>query len=40
VIYTRVGEIALDGEALFFHETLAGAFSRAGFQVEPPSTIR
>jgi hypothetical protein len=29
-----VGELTLDGEAIFFHETLAGAFSRAGFVVD------
>ena len=34
VVYTHVGEITLDGEAVFFHETLAGAFSRAGFVVD------
>jgi hypothetical protein len=34
VIYTHVGEITLDGEAIFFHETLAGAFSRAGFIID------
>ena len=33
-MYTHVGEITLDGEAIFFHETLAGAFSRAGFLVD------
>jgi hypothetical protein len=34
VIYTHVGELTLDGEAIYFHETLAGAFSRAGFIVD------
>jgi hypothetical protein len=28
VVYTHVGELTLDGEALFFHETLAGAFAQ------------
>jgi hypothetical protein len=34
VIYTHVGELTLDGEAIYFHESLAGAFSRAGFVVD------
>ena len=33
VLYTHIGELTLDGEALFFHESVAGAFSRAGFVV-------
>ena len=34
VIFTHVGELTLDGEAMHFHETLQGAFSRAGLQVD------
>ena len=34
VIYTHLGEITLDGEAVSFHETLSGAFSRAGFRID------
>jgi hypothetical protein len=34
VIYTHLGEITLDGEAVSFHETLSGAFSRAGFTID------
>ena len=34
VVYTHAGELTLDGEAVSFHETLAGAFSRAGFRVD------
>jgi hypothetical protein len=34
VVYTHVGELTLDGEAVYFHESLAGAFSRAGFVVD------
>jgi hypothetical protein len=34
VIYTHLGEITLDGEAISFHETLSGAFSRAGFAID------
>jgi hypothetical protein len=34
VIYTHLGEITLDGEAVSFHETLSGAFSRAGFAID------
>ena len=34
VIYTHLGEITLDGEAIFFHEKLEGAFARAGFKVD------
>jgi hypothetical protein len=34
VVYTHVGELTLDGEAIYFHESLAGAFSRAGFVVD------
>lgn len=35
VIYTHIGELTLDGEAMFFNERIAGAFSRAGFVVDP-----
>jgi hypothetical protein len=34
VLYTHVGELTLDAEAIFFHETLEGAFSRAGLKVQ------
>jgi len=34
VIYTHVGELTLDGEAINFHESLKGAFTRAGLQVD------
>mmetsp|Transcript_79007 Transcript_79007/g.118801 ORF Transcript_79007/g.118801 Transcript_79007/m.118801 type:complete len:1012 (+) Transcript_79007:44-3079(+) len=34
VIYTHLGEITIDGEQLSFHESLDGAFSRAGFEVD------
>jgi hypothetical protein len=34
VVYTHLGEIILDGEAVSFHETLSGAFSRAGFAID------
>ncbi len=34
VIYTHLGEITLDGEAVSFHEALNGAFSRAGFAID------
>jgi hypothetical protein len=34
VIYTPLGEITLDGDALSFHEALSGAFSRAGFIID------
>ena len=34
VVYTHLGEITLDGEAVSFHETLSGAFSRAGFAID------
>ena len=34
VIYTHLGEITLDGDALSFHEALSGAFSRAGFVID------
>jgi len=29
-----VGELTLDGEAINFHESLKGAFTRAGLQVD------
>ncbi len=32
-LYTHIGEIQLDGEDLFFHERIAGAFADAGFRV-------
>ncbi|EKX40528.1 hypothetical protein GUITHDRAFT_113314 [Guillardia theta CCMP2712] len=34
VIYTHLGDITLDGEVIVFHESLQGAFTRAGFQVD------
>jgi hypothetical protein len=34
VLYTHIGEITLDGDAISFHEALKGAFSRAGFKVD------
>jgi len=44
VIYTHVGELTLDGEAINFHESLKGAFTRAGsllspFILRPPSLL-
>ena len=34
VLYTHVGELTLDGEAIVFEEALAGAFQRAGLRVD------
>ena len=34
VIFTHIGELTLDGDAMFFHESIAGAFSRAGLRVD------
>ena len=34
VLFTHIGELTLDGEAMFFHESIAGAFSRAGLKVD------
>eukprot|EP00961_Rhodomonas_salina_P191357 2582039-Rhodomonas_salina.1 len=34
VLYSSLGELTLDGEAIFFHERLEGAFLRAGFTVD------
>jgi hypothetical protein len=34
VIYTHVGELELDGEGIFFEESLQGAFQRAGLKVD------
>jgi len=34
VIFTHIGELTLDGDAMFFHESIAGAFSRAGLKVD------
>ena len=40
VLYTHVGELTIDGEAIFFTERIAGAFSRAGFMVDPKNGRR
>ena len=40
VIYTHLGEITVDGETVFFHDSIQGAFSRAGLSVDPTSGRR
>ena len=34
VLYTPVGELNLDGEGIFFHETVKGEFTRTGSTVD------
>ena len=40
MLYTHLGEITVDGEAVFFEESLKGAFSRAGLSVDQASGRR
>mmetsp|Transcript_42092 Transcript_42092/g.95926 ORF Transcript_42092/g.95926 Transcript_42092/m.95926 type:complete len:1311 (+) Transcript_42092:667-4599(+) len=40
IIYTHLGEITLDGSALYFHERIAHTFSRAGFAVDQSTNRR
>jgi len=35
VIYSHVGELTLDGEGIFFEDSLQGVFTRAGLRVDP-----
>ena len=34
VLYTHIGELTLDGEGIFFEESIQGAFKRAGLRVD------
>lgn len=34
VLFTHIGQLTLDGEAIFFEESVHGAFSAAGFEVD------
>jgi hypothetical protein len=40
VLYTHLGEITLDGTAVSFHESIAGAFSRAGLTIDQSTNRR